>query len=445
MGRTVILSIPLHGHINPTLSVVQELVVRGEEVIYYSTPPFQERLEQVGALFRPYNSLFTAQAMQTSANDFASFLIEEALHVVPQVLEEIRASEPDYIIYDTLCLAGRCVARELDLPAIMLFTTHADGVSSRMQRTLKQTAPAVTMAHLPSAPPHDDEAPKDVLIVRSNARHPFPRGWRPPGSAATNAAPSQAAGNRIANQDPTKTYHLPVTNPTEVFDYVEPLNIVFLPRAFQTPTKTFDDSYVFVGPSIRPHTTDNSPVTRSPERPTLYISLGTLNNEEPGFFKQCLDVFGNSEWQVVMSIGERLDVAQLGEIPANVNVAAYHPQLAVLANTDVFITHGGMNSTMEALAYGIPLVVIAQMPEQTVTAERVVALGIGISLDKFSLTREELRDAVYRVLNEPSFREEAAKMQAAIKESGGYKQAADVIIRYSTEHSTTPALGANDS
>jgi MGT family glycosyltransferase len=218
-----------------------------------------------------------------------------------------------------------------------------------------------------------------------------------------------------------------------------------LPRAFQVPTKTFDDSYVFVGPSIRPQTPENSPITRSAERPTLYISLGTVNNEEPQFFKQCLEVFGNSEWQVVMAIGERFDVTQLGEIPTNVNVAPYHPQLAVLAHTDVFITHGGMNSTMEALSFGIPLVVIAQMPEQTVTAERVATLGIGIALDKLSLTNEELRDAVYRVLNEPSFREEAAKMQAAIKASGGYKQAADEIIRYSTTHPKAPAPRATGS
>lgn len=438
MGRAVILSIPLHGHINPTLAVVQELVARGEEVVYYSTQPFKERLEQMGALFKLYHSLFTDQVMGTSATDFAAFLIEEALHVTPQVLEEIRALEPSYIIYDTLCLAGRCVARELDLPAIMLFTTHADGVSSRVQKTLKQAAPAVTMAHLPGALPQTGEALQDVLIVRGNTRQPFPPGWRPPGSAPANAA-------QAAPRDPAKTYGLPLTNPTEVFDYVEPLNIVFLPRAFQVPTKTFDDSYVFVGPSFRPQAPENSPITRSAERPTLYISLGTINNEEPEFFKQCLEVFGDSEWQVVMAIGERFDVTQLGAIPANVNVAPYHPQLAVLAHTDVFITHGGMNSTMEALSFGIPLVVIAQMPEQTITAERIATLGIGIALDKFSLTNEELREAVYRVLNEPSFRKEAAKMQAAIKASGGYKQAADEIIRYSTAHAKAPSANVTSS
>lgn len=448
MGRAVILSIPFHGHVNPTLAVVQELVARGEEVIYYSSDPFKERLEHVGALFRRYDSRFTDEIMHTSATDFAAFLIEEALHVIPQMLEEIRAAQPDYIIYDTLCLSGRCIARALDLPAVMLFTTHAAGISGRVQKARKTATPPVTMAHLPAAAPQPGEPQQDVLIVRGNGRSPFPPGFRPAappqGPGTATATPAQPVA-RPEGEDPAKTYNLPLTNPSEVFDYAEPLNIVFVPRAFQVPVKTFDDSYVFVGPSIRPETMESSPVTRSPERPTLYISLGTVNNEEPQFFKQCLEVFGNTEWQVIMSIGERLDIAQLGEIPANISVAPHHPQLAVLPNTDVFITHGGMNSTLEALSHGIPLVVIAQMPEQTVTAERVAELGIGISLDKFMLTSENLREAVYRVHNEPSFRQEAAKMQVAIKESGGAKQAADEILRYSAARDKAPALDAAGS
>lgn len=445
MGRAVILSIPFHGHVNPTLAVVQELVARGEEVIYYSSDIFKERLEQVGAHVRQYDSLFTDEVLQTSANDFAAFLIEEALHVVPQVLEEIRAAQPDYIVYDTLCLTGRCVARALDLPAVMLFTTHAAGISGRIQKTRKASAPPVTMAHLPVAAPQPGEPQQDVLIVRGNGRSPFPPGFRPAAPPqGPGATPSQPA-ERPGGEDPAKTYNLPLTNPSEVFDYAEPLNIVFVPRAFQVPVKTFDESYVFVGPSIRAQTAEQPPVTRSTEQPTLYISLGTVNNEEPEFFKQCLEVFGNTEWQVVMSIGERLDIAQLGEIPANINVAQHHPQLAVLPNTDVFITHGGMNSTLEALSHAIPLVVIAQMPEQTVTAERIAELGIGIALDKFMLTGEDLREAVYRVHNEPGFRQEAAKMQTAIKESGGAKQAADEILRYATAGRKAPALDAAGS
>lgn len=445
MGRTVIFSLPLHGHVNPTLAVVQELIARGEEVIYYSSDTFKGRLEHIGALYRPYDSLFKDEVVRTSAAGFASFLIEEALHVVPQVLDEVRALEPDYIIYDTLCVAGRCVAQVLNLPAIMLFTTHADGIFGRIQKARKEVPSPVVMAHHPAALPQADDAPQDVLIVRGNPRHPFPPGMRPPGPGSMSTAPVQPDTQPVPNtqataDDPAKTYNLPLNNPAEIYDHVERLNIVFVPRAFQVPSKIFDDSYVFVGPSIPPHTTTGSPVTRSAERPTLYISLGTVNNEEPEFFAMCLDVFGNSQWQVVMSIGERFDPAQLGEIPANFTVARYHPQLAVLANTDVFITHGGMNSTMEALSYGVPLVVISQMPEQTVTAERVADLGLGLSLDKFSVTGEVLRDAVYRVLNEPSFRQEAAKMQAAIRESGGYTQAADEIIRFSAAHRKALAM-----
>ncbi|HEY0605789.1 MAG TPA: nucleotide disphospho-sugar-binding domain-containing protein [Herpetosiphonaceae bacterium] len=462
MGRAVILGMQLHGHVNPTLAVVQELVARGEEVIYYSSDAFKERLEQMGALYRPYDTLFTDMTLQTNPADFSLLVIKEALHILPQVLEDIRASEPDYIIYDTLCVAGRCVAHILDLPAIMLFTTHAGGILTRVQEPRKELPP-MSVTHIPGALPQTDQPLKDVLMVRSGALGHVPPHMRrpgmPPGPGAMGAIPGPQdgqivpeeqvaaiqAGIQAAIAELATTYNVPVSKPTDIYEHTEALNIVFVPREFQSPGKDFDESFVFVGPSILPSTTTASPVTRSAERPTLYISLGTLFNEDPEFFAMCLEAFGHSEWQVVMSIGSRVDPARLGDIPANFIVAPYHPQLAVLANTDVFITHGGMNSTMEALSLGVPLIVIPQMAEQAITAQRVDALGLGLALDKLGLNGEVLRSAAYRVLNEPSFRQEAAKMQVAISASGGYKQAADVIIRYIAEYPKAPALGASDS
>jgi MGT family glycosyltransferase len=223
-----------------------------------------------------------------------------------------------------------------------------------------------------------------------------------------------------------------------VYNYAEDLNIVFVPRAFQTPGPDFDERFVFVGPSFLPQT-GSSPITRRADRPTLYISLGTLFNDWPEFFAMCFAAFGNSSWQVLISIGDQIDPAQLGAVPENITIAASVPQRAVLAETDVFITHGGMNSVMESLACAVPLVVIPQMAEQAVTARRVADLELGIALDKYTISVESLRDAASRVLNEPSFRHEAAKMQAAIRESGGYRQAADEIISYSATRLQAPA------
>jgi MGT family glycosyltransferase len=62
------------------------------------------------------------------------------------------------------------------------------------------------------------------------------------------------------------------------------------------------------------------------------------------------------------------------------------PQLEMLQRASMFVTHGGMNSTMEALYYGVPMVVLSQMMEQEMTARRIEELGLGVALDQENLT-----------------------------------------------------------
>ncbi|HEX6288595.1 MAG TPA: macrolide family glycosyltransferase [Herpetosiphonaceae bacterium] len=516
MARTVVLNIPLYGHVNPTLAVVRELVARGEEIIYYSSDTFKDRIQQTGAVYRSYDTLFVDPALQANPTDFSLLVIKECLHVLPQVLDEVRASQPDYILYDSLCVTGRFLAQILNLPAIMFCSTHAGGIFMMVRKTydplpaptviahnafgaasgeqpkdvLMMHAPSpnlvppigegppkdVLMMHAPSpnlVPPMGEGPPKDVLMMHAPSPNLVPpMGEGPPKDVLMMHAPSPnlvppmqiqqmpagivpvladaalppPSGKYVSGEQITEiqaaihgalaelstTYGLPPIEPSSIYDHAEKLNIVFLPRAFQARSETFDERFVFVGPSIVPQPETLSPLMRAPGRPTLYISLGTLFNAWPEFFASCIEAFGNSEWQVLMAIGERVDPASLGVLPDNISVAPYVPQLAVLANTDVFITHGGMNSTMEALSYGVPLVVIPQMAEQAITAKRVAEMGLGLTLDKYTMTVEMLRDAAARVLNEASFREQAAQMQAAIREAGGYKCAADTIMQFIT-------------
>jgi MGT family glycosyltransferase len=90
-----------------------------------------------------------------------------------------------------------------------------------------------------------------------------------------------------------------------------------------------------------------------------------------------------------------------------------------------------MNSTMESIAYGVPMVVIPQMPEQAVTARRVQELGLGVALEADEISPKMLRDAVIRVAEDPAFRERVREMQRLAREAGGYRRAAEAIIQFS--------------
>jgi MGT family glycosyltransferase len=166
------------------------------------------------------------------------------------------------------------------------------------------------------------------------------------------------------------------------------------------------------------------------KRPLLYISLGTAFNNQVDFYQMCFDAFAQSGWQVVLSFGTHIDPAALKEPPTNFLIAPHVPQLEVLSRADLFISHGGMNSTMESLWFGVPLVVVPQMIEQEMNAHRVQELGLGLALDKETLTAEKLRAAVEQVAHDPSLYARVQAMQQEIRQAGGYQRAADAIICY---------------
>src|SRR5690606_14645164 len=161
--------------------------------------------------------------------------------------------------------------------------------------------------------------------------------------------------------------------------------------------------------------------------PLLYIALGTAFNDRPDFYRTCLSAFADSPWQVAMSIGEQVQASELGAIPDNVEVRASFPQPAVLRHASVFVSHTGMNSTMEALHAGVPLVAVPQMPEQAVNAARVDELGLGRRLDPATVTAEQLRTAVDEVAADTGIRANLERMRQTLRSCGGAAAGADVV------------------
>ena len=107
------------------------------------------------------------------------------------------------------------------------------------------------------------------------------------------------------------------------------------------------------------------------------------------------------------------------------------PQLEVLSETSVFITHAGMGSTGEAVYYGVPMIAIPQMDEQMITAELIEHNGLGLSFpDKELITSSNLKAAIQKLLNDSSYRETAKAFSDDMKTLGGAKATADVIIAF---------------
>lgn len=401
MAIYVFLNFPTFGQVNPTLAIVRELVVRGQEVVYFTGEVFRDAIEAAGARFCPYPveaPLFHRESRTANPDEdhnrrlaLLSFgMLKASRQMVPLLLDAVRAQGPDILVYSDLFLWARIIAHALSLPGVTLRPTYASNASFR-RRMLEGTDLA--------------------------AKQPWPV-W--------------IAEEMRHLKD---TYHLPFADTTSLFRGDEGLRIVFLPRAFQLDGGAFDERYLFVGPCFNPerdkqYRRGEFPFERMRCRPRVYISLGTIFNSRPEFYRLCFDAFGDQDREVILSLGHQIDPASLVPVPANFITAPHVPQLEILPQTDVFITHGGMNSTMESLYFGVPVIVIPHTNEQTLTAERVETLGLGIALNEAGLTKDTLQKAVARILDEPAFGVRVRSMQKEVREAGGYLKATDALQAY---------------
>ena len=194
--------------------------------------------------------------------------------------------------------------------------------------------------------------------------------------------------------------------------------IVYTSKEFQPYSETFGSQYAFVGPSI------TLPKVESAE-PVIYVSLGTVNNKNLVFFKNCLAALKQIGKQAVVSIGQYVKKEDLGEIPDNVQAVPFANQPEILQHCLVFLSHCGMNSVSESLYCGVPLVMYPQTSEQTGVARRTEQVRAGMMLEEDS--PDAIQKALERVMNDSAYRDAAKAIGDGFREAGGAQAAVDFV------------------
>lgn len=169
-------------------------------------------------------------------------------------------------------------------------------------------------------------------------------------------------------------------------------------------------------------------------RPLVFCSLGTLQGSRLAIFKAVARACAAQNLSLVIAHGGKLDARQIASLPGNPTVAAYVPQRAVMARASVVVTHGGLNTVLDALAAGIPLIVIPIAFEQGAIAARVERSGAGLSISLRRLTPDRLAAALDRVMTIPDFCARAQALRAEAELAGGVSRAVSLIeaaVRYS--------------
>lgn len=386
MSRILIVNGNLYGHINPTLPIVQELVQRGEEVYYFSTRDFQVKIEAAGATFMDYGDELNQFIHKFHPHGDHPFytLMEYMLGfdrvVVPIVLAKVRHMSFDILIHDIMFGGGTILAKKLSLPAIASCSSF-----------LLEKPPLPPRMLEPGFHPQLDYLLQEL-------------------------------------QSASKEWEVDTLTLEEIFCKREEHNLVYTSQRFHPLGDNYDSSYYFVGPSIATrYEVMDLPLDLSGRRKLIYISLGTILNNNVDFYNKCIEAFESTDYQIVMSVGSKTAIASLNALPENIVARNYVPQLEVLKQAKLMISHAGLNSVSEALYYGVPIIAIPLANDQPMVAKRIDELGVGLTLRPEDITPDILRQSADTLLSNDTYYKQCEQIAQSFRQAGGYPRAADYI------------------
>ncbi|NEP39702.1 MAG: glycosyl transferase family 1, partial [Okeania sp. SIO2H7] len=209
------------------------------------------------------------------------------------------------------------------------------------------------------------------------------------------------------------------------------------PAEFEFPRKKLPEWFHFTGPfwldNPNRYSGTREPVPFPWEKltgqPLIYAAMGTLQNRLVDVFEKIATACEGLDAQLVISLGGGLTPDSLPQLPGNPLVVSYAPQLELLQKATLTITHAGLNAILGALSKAVPMVAIPVTHEQPGLAARIVWTGVGEAIPLKRLSVSRLRKTITKVLIEDSYKQNAMRLQEAIKRAGGGTRAADIIER----------------
>nr|WP_221381436.1 macrolide family glycosyltransferase [Actinoplanes polyasparticus] len=384
MPHIAIVSIPFHGHVNPSAEVVRELVRRGHRVTYANDPSFAEAVTATGAELKPYASTLPPAGTHSDLDpiDQLTMFLDDGIAMLPQLRAAYDDDRPDLFLYDIAGAPARLLGEQWGIPAVQLSPTFVawDGYEQEMAPMIE------AMRADPRGAAYYDR---------------FSEWLAAEGSSTTDSMSFQGRPEHA---------------------------LVLIPRALQPNADRVDPAvYDFVGPILGDRSDQGTWTRPAGAGKVLLVSLGSAFTDHPEFYRRCVAAFGSLPgWHTVLQIGRTVDPAVLGEVPPSVEVHPWVPQLAVLEQADAFVTHAGMGGAAEGLYCGTPMIAAPQAADQFANAEQLAALGVARVVDSATATAGELRDHLI-ALTGPDVLARSQEIQRDVRTQGGAPRAADLI------------------
>ena len=379
------------GHVLAALPFCGELKKMGHRVSFFTAEFLRSQVEAFGVEFYPVESPLNKggkgdkNALDNLLAELPLRFLNEGACGVKDIIKVLENDKPDLIVNDKMAMSGRLAASYLNVPRIQFFTSFA--ANDVFNETLQWPEGI------------DETEPRKEAL-------------------------------KLA-EDLQKQYGGRLLTPYEMFAANPEFNIVTVDKRFQPCAETFGDDFFFAGPQIAVRAGEADWEGPDNGKKTVYASLGTVFNNQPWFWPILFDAVKDLEINLICSIGSMLKPEDLGEIPANVKLYEFLPQLKVLQCVDGFVSHAGIGSIMEASWFGVPTVCIPQMGDQFDTAKKVVELETGRGIfGREEITSENLKAAILDILENPKYRDNLAKIQKDMHENGGPVNAAKAALNW---------------
>jgi len=410
-----IISPPVPGHLYPNGMIAKELINRGHQVTIYNIIDTKEFIENLGITFFPVaekqfpiNSWAKYwQSARTGSNLFRDLhVLKMHIRIAKQMLYELpivlKQQKIDVLLVDQLQPQGAALAMRMGIP----FITVCSILPIHIQFN-GHTPPAFAWWQ-PS---------KNPLIKLANIMGHFLTGIL--------VLPYL----KIVNKS-MKMWNLPIFKNLEQ-TFSKQLQIGVIPNIFDFPKPNLNPVYQSFGPFVQTRENIHFPWHKLDNRPLIYVSMGTIRNSIQKVYNALLPVLAKfSDFQVVISKGAWTgEGINLGNIPDNVLVVDYAPQLDLLKQAVLCITHAGPGTVLESLYFGVPMVCIPFSDDQPAMAARVKYFVVGEVVPWKKLTKKRLFAAISNVLNIKSYKNNCMAISEKIKLNSGVQKAADAIER----------------
>jgi zeaxanthin glucosyltransferase len=401
---------PGTGHINPMTALGRRLQQRGHEFVIFGIADIEPRVRAAGIDFcligesdYPLGTLLTLDQRLGELKGLGAFrfTVERVKNTALMVLRDgpdaVRREKVDALLIDEADMGGN-VAEYLGLAY-------------------------VSIAFFPP-------------LVRDDRIPPFCFGWS--GGQQWWRRLRNQLGFKLLSRLATPIFSIvneqrrkwglkPLKSST---DALSPLaQVAQLPEILEFEVGDRSPLLHYTGPFVdaRQRPAVDFPWERLHGRPLVYASLGTLQNGSEHIFRVIADACAGVDAQLVISLGGGLDPERLGPLSGKPLVVRYAPQLEILKQAAAVITHAGLNTTLESLAEGVPLVCLPMGNDQPGVAARVAARGAGVVVLLNKLSAKRLRFAVRAILEEERYRRAAREIQSAMLQVDGLQRAADII------------------